>query len=376
MSLLTIASILLFAYSILLLYYKIQWDVLPDGKTISNYKPKTKVSIIIPARNEEKNIARLLDSIAKQNYPDKLFEVIVVDDHSTDNTASISKGYRDVRYYHLQDWIQKGFTNSFKKKAITEAIQRANGQLIITTDADCAVGPNWLQAIVQEFEANSWKAMAGPVQFFKGASLLNIFQELDFIAMQGITAAVLSSKKGSMCNGANFAYTKSAFEEVMGYEGIDHLASGDDMMLMHKFFGQFSDKVCYLKNPDAIVLTAPMETLKGFIQQRIRWASKNKSLSDVGIKIVLLLSWLLNASLLFVAISLIRNINDLLYVVLLFIIKGVAEYFFSSDVARFFDRKKRLPFLFILQPLHIFYMTFVGILGLFNTYTWKQRKVK
>lgn len=376
MIIIAIASILLLSYSLLLLYYKILWDTVDEVQTPSRTKPKTKISIIIAARNEEDNIGRLLDSIQAQKYPDKLFEILVVDDFSTDETASIVKNYDGVKYFHLQEWVGDDFSNSFKKKAISEAVQQAQGELIITTDADCIVGEYWLQAIASFYVQNDYRAIAGPVLFTETGTLLNIFQELDFIAMQGITAAVLSAKKGAMCNGANFIYTKRAFEEVNGYEGIDHLASGDDMMLMHKFVQRFPDQVSYLKNSDAIVLTNAMTTMKGFIQQRIRWASKNKSLADRKIQIVLLLSWLMNASLLVAAFSLLQRPDNFLFVLLLFIIKGFAEYFFSGDVARFFNRKKRLPFLFILQPLHIIYMTFVGLLGMFNTYTWKQRKVK
>lgn len=352
------------------------WDVVPDIFTDKTAKPKTKISVIIPARDEEDNIARLLSSIERQNYSKKLYEVIVVDDYSTDETAKVVKSFVSVRYFHLQEWIDDSFKNSFKKKAITEAIKRATGNLIVTTDADCEVGKNWLLSIAQTYEETNCVAMAAPVIFFEKNSLLNIFQELDFIAMQGITASVLSAKKGAMCNGANFAYTKEAFQEVHGYDGVDHLASGDDMMLMHKFYKKYPDRVGYLKNTDAIVQTNAMETLGSFLSQRIRWAGKNKSLSDRKIQMVLLFSWLMNASILFAMLSLFRDFDSLLYVILLLIIKGIAEYFFSSDVARFFNRKKRLPFLFILQPLHMFYMTFVGFLGLFNTYTWKNRKVK
>jgi cellulose synthase/poly-beta-1,6-N-acetylglucosamine synthase-like glycosyltransferase len=376
MTIIYTAGFFLFAYSILLFYYKIQWDVTEEKSLEKSFKPKTKISIIIPARNEEDNIGRLLDSILEQNYPEKLFEIIVIDDFSTDKTASIIKLYDRVRYFHLQEWVDDSFSNSFKKKAITEAIGVSKGKLIVTTDADCKVGKNWLQAIAQEFENNQYKAMAGPVMFFEKQSLLNIFQELDFIAMQGITAAVLSSKKGAMCNGANFIYTKQAFNEVKGYSGIDHLASGDDMMLMHKFASNFPEEIAYLKNADAIVHTNAMTSMGDFVQQRIRWAGKNKSLSDTKIKLVLLLSWLMNVAIIASWVSLFWASNNLLFVILLLIIKGVAEYFFCGDVAQFFNRKKRLPFLFILQPIHIFYMTFVGFLGMFNTYTWKQRKVK
>lgn len=376
MTLIVVASILLFSYSILLLYYKIQWDVLSEVETDEKIKPRTKVSIIIPARNEEDNIGRLLDSIQQQNYNKKLFEVIVIDDFSTDRTAEIIKSFDGVKYFHLSEWVNEKNENSFKKKALSEAIKIAEGELIVTTDADCEVGKNWLKAIAQKYEQLHYKAMAAPVMFFEKKSLLNIFQELDFVAMQGITAAVLSSKKGAMCNGANFIFTKKAFEEVGGYEGINHLASGDDMMLMHKFQQQFPNQLAFIKNKDAIVQTQAMDSMSSFVQQRIRWAGKNKSLLDKKIQIVLLLSWLMNASILASLVSLIYNMDNVMYVILLFVIKGIAEYFFCGDVAVFFNRKKRLPFLFILQPLHILYMTFVGFLGMFNTYTWKKRKVK
>lgn len=371
-----IASGFLMLYSLLILYYKIMWDLVPEATTDVSVSPKTKISIIVPARDEEKNIGRLLQSILKQNYPAKLFEVIVVDDFSTDNTANIVKQFEQVRYFHLQDWVEESFANSFKKKAIAEAIKRASGTLIVTTDADCEVEENWLRSIEQAYQENDFVAIAAPVIFFSKNSLLNIFQELDFIAMQGITAAVLAAKQGAMCNGANFAYTKQAFEDVNGFENVDHLASGDDMMLMHKFYKNYPERVGYLKNKDAIVQTVAMDTIGSFINQRIRWAGKNKSLADRKVQFVLLFSWVLNASLMIAMFSLISNFDNVLYVLLLLIIKGIAEYFLSADVARFFDRKKRLPFLFILQPLHIFYMTFVGFLGFFNKYTWKKRTVK
>jgi cellulose synthase/poly-beta-1,6-N-acetylglucosamine synthase-like glycosyltransferase len=376
LSLLAVTSALLLFYSLLLLYYKIIWDSISEEQVETKRKPSTFISIIIAARNEEENIGKLLESITEQSYPKNLFEIIVVDDHSTDKTASIIKSFPSVRYFHLQEWVTENFTNSFKKKAISEAIHRAKGKIIVTTDADCVVGENWLASIAQGFDTFNCQALAGPVMFFRPKSVLEQFQVLDFVAMQGITAAVLSSKKGAMCNGANFAYTREAFARVNGYEGIDHLASGDDMMLMDKFAKEFPEEITYLKDRDAIVQTKAMNTFGGFLRQRIRWSSKNKSLSDRKIQLVLLFSWVLNASLVATFVSAFFIKDQWFFALLLLITKSIAEYFFCNEVAAFFDRKKSLPFLFILQPLHILYMTFVGLLGLFNSYTWKQRKVK
>jgi len=375
-NILAIACGLLMLYSLLLLYYKIIWDSIREENVKPGFKTKDFISIIIPARNEETNIGALLESITKQTYPKNMFEVIVVDDFSTDRTATIIQSFSHVRYFHLQEWIDEGFANSFKKKAISEAIQRAKGQIIVTTDADCLVGKNWLQSIAQAFKTFNCQALAGPVMFFPPKSVLEQFQVLDFVAMQGITAAVLSSKKGAMCNGANFAYTREAFHRVKGYEGIDHLASGDDMMLIDKFAKEFPDEVTYLKDKDAVVQTKAMTSFGGLLRQRIRWASKNKALSDRKIQGVLLFSWVLNALLVATFVSMFFIKDQWFFALLLLFIKSIAEFFFCKEIAEFFDRKKSLPFLFILQPLHILYMTFVGLLGLFNSYTWKQRKVK
>ena len=133
---------------------------------------------------KKKNIGRLLKSIEKQKYPRKQFEIIVVDDFSDDRTAEIVKQFKEVRYFHLSEWVDDSFSNSFKKKAITEAISKSTGELIITTDADCEVGENWLLSIAPAFKENDVVALAAPVIFLREKYVLNIFQELDFIAMQ------------------------------------------------------------------------------------------------------------------------------------------------------------------------------------------------
>ncbi len=376
MTLIAITSALLLFYSLLLFYFKILWDAVPESSLQPNYVPTTKVSIIVAARNEERYIGSLLDALLIQRYPPNLIELIVVDDHSTDRTAQIIQTYESVRYIYLPDYLPPHHTQAFKKMAIQVGIEHATGSLIITTDADCQPGPDWLMALVQHYELHHQIAIAAPVMFFKKNGLLNIFQELDFIAMQGITAAVLSAKLGAMCNGANFAYQKNTFTGVGGFEGIGHLASGDDMMLMNKFYHVDKSAISYLKNQAAIMQTHAMDSIPSFISQRVRWATKNKNLGDRKVQLVLLLSWAMNVALFMTMLSLFRQPDQLVMVLLLLIIKGIAEYFFMQDVARFFGRKNRWPFLFILQPLHILYMTGVGFLGMFKTYTWKKRTVK
>ena len=123
---LIIILLLFLSYSLLLIYYRQSWLNIPNYKPqTKNKKPQTKISVIIPARNEEENIAACLNSVTNQSYPKDLFEVLVVDDHSTDNTASIIKSYaaQNVKLISLTDFIPAGELNSYKKKAIEIAFQ-------------------------------------------------------------------------------------------------------------------------------------------------------------------------------------------------------------------------------------------------------------
>ena len=278
----TVSLFFFTCYTILIIYYRQSWLSIHDFEASRNTQPSTKITIIIPARNEEHNIAECLDSIIQQSYPSYLFEVLVVDDHSTDNTAKIVSKYLDqnVRLISLKDFISANEINSYKKKAIETAIQQATGELIVTTDADCIVSPNWLKNIAAFYEEKKLAFIAMPVAIMGSNRPIEIFQSLDFMVLQGITGASVHRKFHSMCNGANLAYTKKAFEEVDGFKGIDSIASGDDMLLLHKIFKRHPDGIAYLKNSDVIVQTEPVKSIAQFFNQRIRWASKADSYDD------------------------------------------------------------------------------------------------
>ena len=178
-----------------------------------------------------------------------------------------------------------------------------------------------------------------------------------------------------MCNGANLAYERKLFYEVDGFAGIDHIASGDDMLLMHKIAKKYPGKIYYLKSVDAIVSTQPMQTWKQFFNQRIRWASKATHYDDKRIFFVLLLVYLLN---LFFPVMLIAGFwdNQFWFLFLIaWILKTVIELPFFYSVSQFFNKQWAVKFFFFFQPLHIFYIIISGILGQFGKYEWKGRKV-
>lgn len=392
-------SLLLFAgYAALIIFYTIAW------KQVLNFKPPTsnselqtsnlQLSIIIPARNEASNIRTCLNSLLNQSYPGNLFEVIIIDDHSTDNTASIVQEYKNenIRLVKLSDYIETKPVNAYKKRAIEIGISSATGELIVTTDADCIVPPNWLQTIAAFYLQTNAAFIAMPVVYNSNKSFLGIFQSLDFMTLQGITGASVYKRIHSMCNGANLAYTKKTFEEVNGFKGIDIIASGDDMLLMHKIYQRYPDKVFFLKSTEVIVQTAPMQTLKDFFNQRIRWASKADKYDDKRIFGVLLLVYLFNVLLVLMpVVALLKNYQLFPKVsgcatiiqlsiaqlwLLLLTFKTIIEIIFLYPVAKFFSRQQLLWWFPIAQPFHVCYTVIAGWLGKFGSYQWKGRKVK
>ncbi|HEY8658602.1 MAG TPA: glycosyltransferase [Hanamia sp.] len=387
MTFLLITIFILLPYVALIMNYRKSWIGMKD---FIHHKPLNEnnlpfISIIIAARNEENNIGNCIQSLINQTYPQNKFEIIVTNDHSTDNTVPIINSFQkeNIRVINLIDFTETKILNSYKKKSIETALQFAKGALIVTTDADCTAPSKWLETLASFYIKKRPVFIALPVlfnsplpedSFFK--RLFKNFQSLDFMTLQGITGASVYNKFHSMCNGANLAYKKEVFYEVGGFEGIDNIASGDDMLLMHKIQKVHPDKIMFLKSPDVIVLTQPADTLKDFMNQRIRWASKADKYTDKKITGVLLLVYLLNAWIFILAISSFFFIKAFYLFLFSVAIKTIVELIFLYPVAKFFNKRKLLWWFVPAQPLHILYTLLAGWLGMFGSYHWKGRKVK
>ena len=372
MVLLIIAGILLLLYSLLILFFWLQWRKIPVYRR-TGPMPGLQVSIIVPARNEETTIGNLLDALLQQDYPSGQLEIIVVDDHSTDQTAAVIARYPTVTLLTLRD----DGLNSYKKKALERGIAAAKGTWILTTDADCIPHPTWVSTIISFAQAQQSAFVAAPVAFSFNRSVLQQFQALDFLVLQGITGASAHGGHLSLCNGANLAYTKEAFTAAGGFAGIDQIASGDDLLLMHKIAAIRPGAVHYVKSEAAIVHTLPMQTWKTFFNQRIRWASKALHYKDRRITAVLLLVLLLNLCFPVLLTAYLLYGGSYGWAVLgLFVCKTVVEYPFVYAVARFFQMQRLLAFFVFFQPLHILYTILSGFLGQAGHYEWKGRRVK
>jgi peptide/nickel transport system permease protein len=378
MYLFTVTLCLLAAYGVLMvLYTKGYWSMRSfkgNGKT-----HMSKFSVVIPARNEAANIEACIAGILAQNYPTHLFEIIVVDDYSDDETAQIvleiAQQHKNVRLVSLQDFTKNENLVAYKKRAIEIAVTQATGDWIVTTDADCSFTKNWLATYDAYIQEHNSVMVAAPVAYANTGSFLSIFQVLDFISLQGITAAAVASGSHTLCNGANLCYSKKAFESVGKFSGIDHLPSGDDMLLMHKMKKAFPGKIGYLYAQDAVVTTAPSVTLGLFIQQRIRWASKALGYQDKIIFWILLLVYLVNFTLLaYLPVNFIQtgNMNNWL---ILIGCKTLIEMPFMYASAKFFKQQKLLWWFAVMQPFHILYTVIAGWFGTFGSYKWKGRTI-
>ena len=215
-------GILLLVYALLILYYHRIWDQIPvsgDSFDLPISTPPVRVSVIIPARDEFLRIGKCLDSLFNQSYPKEFTEFIVVDDYSTDGTATIVLDHKlNCKLLKLSDYGSENL-NSYKKKAIETGIAHSTGDLIICTDADCTMGPHWIKIFVYAYNKENLQIIAAPVKIVTNGSWLSVFQALDFISLQGITGAAVYKNLYPMCNGANLAYTRIAFHAVNGFTG-------------------------------------------------------------------------------------------------------------------------------------------------------------
>ena len=253
----------------------------------NNIKPITVFTIIVPFRNEAKNLPKLLESFSKLNYPRELIEIILIDDFSNDNSNRIVYQWR-IKNDDIDTTLLENLrlSNSPKKDAIFRAIPIVKHNWIITTDADCIVPRNWLLTFDNYIQNNDVEMIVGSVIYKTKNNWFHHFQQLDLLSLQGTTLGSFGIGKPFMCNGANFAYTKKIFNELDGFNGNNKIASGDDVFLLQKAVTKQLSNVHVLKNQWAIVKTKPENNFFKFFMQRVRWASKTSSYNSFYAKIL------------------------------------------------------------------------------------------
>ncbi len=335
--------------------------------------PKTTFSIIVPFRNEAKNLPKLLKSISKLNYPKELFEIILVDDFSTDTSERICIQWRMANGLIESTLLENlRLSNSPKKDAISRAVPILKHEWMVTTDADCIVSKNWLLILDNFIQQNNPEMVVGAVVYKTKNNWFHHFQQLDLMSLQGTTIGSFGIGKPFMCNGANFAYTKKFFQELGGFGGINSTASGDDVMLLQKAVASNSDTVHYLKNKEFIVKTKPENDLFVLFMQRVRWASKTTSYKNTYAKSLAVVVLLLNLSLVLGFGFWVLGKIEIWNLSIVFFIKYLVDYILLYKSNQYLKNGKfMLPLASSL--VYPVFSSAVGLYSLFGSFTWKGR---
>ncbi|MGB9663330.1 MAG: glycosyltransferase [Ignavibacteria bacterium] len=337
-----------------------------------------KASVIVPFRNEGQNLVKCISSLLDQNFEKDRFEIILVDDNSSDNSAELIKNFLTqpmIKLIRLDN-------DSGKKRAIEAGINLSNYEIIVTTDADCYHSKNWLSSLVQSFDDKTG-FVAGKVVYSNTKNFFKELQKIEFASLVSIGAAFIGNKIPLLANGASCAYRKDLFFKVGGFKDNLSLASGDEEFLMQKIHFDTDYKVKFCSIDNCVAYTEPTSGLRKFINQRKRWVSKvpfyrNKLL--LPILVTMYLFYFMNLASLFISlyhlqfaffyfkIFILKNFIDLI-----FMLKG----YFLLELSKDKTNLLKLLFLFpIAEFFHLLYISIVPILSYLTGFHWKGREFK
>lgn len=332
-------------------------------------KPPIDFSIVIAFRNEQTNLEVLVDHLKSLQCSGNSYEVILVDDHSTDDSLELAKAaIRGLPNFKVVQSVGHG-----KKEAIRYGVSKSQYTYVVVTDADCVVPSNWLCAIWRSLSERPAKMLVGPVRMKGAPSFLNFFQEVDFFSLSLAGAGAVGVGQPIMCNGANLVFERAAYEKAHIYLKTQFL-SGDDVFLLHAF-KKLNFRVDFLDCPDGMVETGCERSWLDVVKQRARWASKSAGYSD---SFSLFVAWVVLLSNLFLVINAFMScwypIGFLFFLGGLFVKASVDLLFFMAG-KRFYGVRLPLMKYFLAAFMYPFFTVFVVLYALLVRGRWKNRSL-
>lgn len=354
--------------------YLLQW-ITEGWGACESYKhtgENVKVSIIIAARNEEKYIVDCLSSIFKNSYPEKLLEIIVVDDQSEDQTVAI------IKEKYPQVTLLSTVKNIGKKAAIELAAKYATGELLIFTDADCTVPDTWVATMVSNYDSDLVSFIAAPVQIDLEDTCLSRFQYLDVAATMAVTANGIHRQSYYSANGANMAVNREQFLQLYEVRRDAEIASGDDMFTIQYLAKKDPNKITYVRSLEATVTTKGEKTIADLISQRKRWAGKSRHYPEKNIVLVQGYVFLLVALMVFNAVfGLFTDGFGVFIALLMLFIKVTMDYLFLSHICQHYEKEEATKKYLISAASYNIYILFAGLVAILpGKYVWKGRSLK
>jgi cellulose synthase/poly-beta-1,6-N-acetylglucosamine synthase-like glycosyltransferase len=371
-----IPLILAFPYILVITLITMGWLKIKSFRSNEPVAPTTTVSIIIPARNESEVMERCIKGILMQDFPKQLMEVIIIDDHSEDQTHKIatrlSEASSDVKITVLS--LDK---LSGKKEAIRLAMKFATGTFILCTDADCMHPVEWVNTMVRFYEVHKPVFISGPVLLESTGGVFGKFQEYEFMSLVASGAGAIGAHMPIMCNGANLGFSQTAYDKLNPDALKTGISSGDDVFLMLAFRERYgSERVSFVKSRNAIVLAGANRTLAGFIRQRLRWVSKSRAYRDPFLIISALTVMLMNVMIAVAFFSGIFNTCYLFYGCGLLLLKTLTDFPLLISFSRFAGMKNTGWYIPVMEPFVVLMTTFTALAGNVASSSWKGRKIK
>jgi poly-beta-1,6-N-acetyl-D-glucosamine synthase len=352
--------LLLILIPYLYIIFRISADLVKVKPFLTEINPEIFVTVIVACRNEEKNLPGLLSDLAGQDYNTELFELIVVDDNSSDSTFRVASGCTGIKHLKVLRNNDQG-----KKKALRTGVVASSGKLIITTDADCRVGKNWIKTIASFQSENNPEMIICPVRLNSGKGFFHGFQELEFLSLQGITAGTAAGGNPVMCNGANLAFLKEIYTKYAN-DLHDELVSGDDVFLLHNLKRERESRIMWLESGESTVTTNGALTFCSFLDQRTRWISKTGSYSDRYTQVLVIVTFVTICLQAFLSVAAFFSESFFLILLAVLIIKSVPDLIVLNNTSGRYKRGNLLKWFLPAQAIYPFYILAIVFLAIRN----------
>jgi len=329
----------------------------------------------VPFRDEIENIESFLHSIESQNYPFEYFELIMIDDHSEDITASFIDEYAKDSKMNIHVLSLDQGSDS-KKKAIELGIKSSKGEIIVTSDVDTTRAKYWLRSISNKYSNTTSSMTVAPVALINQGSFLSAFQSIEFAILQYIGLCYAKNDNPVLCNGANLVYEKKEFVQKGGFENNLKYASGDDIFLMYSFKKDKFSTVDVLADTNALVQSFTLPNYKRLLSQKVRWASKLKGIKDNGLCFLSALSfvsWSYCILAVFIEIIYLQS----LFISLIFILlKMTLDYSMAHRFVKKYNQEYTSTHFVLSFLLYPFYYFLILVMSIFTKPHWKGRSLK
>ena len=370
------------AYSSLLFYLtwgfygfrsRVDTSVNSEETSIS-YSPQTFFSVVICARNEEAHIEQTLQDLLAQDFSKNQFEILVVNDASTDRTGAILEQYKNkIQVIHLEEDFGGDPDLRAKKRALNSGINASKGDWIVCSDADCRIPIHWLSKYASMIGSSSNRLILGPVLIDHPKSVLDYFQELDFLGLMGLTE--MGIQHGFyLANGANMAFEKSLYKELKGFQGSASQELGEDLFWVRKVSEIYPSRIGFASFPYVPVYTKAMPKVRDLLKQRIRWASATPSSGDSRLLLISAGTFGLNLCLLTGLAAGFLNVLFWLPLGIFLLIKVFVDYIYLRKLANRYGLKGWTRFFVPSFFIQLLYFPLVGMLALLpGSVSWKDR---